>query len=183
MREKTSYDENMLKTITSIFTIIGVIAGIAALGLPIILNPEPKTIDSYFSKCESSEGVIYLGELRNTEAGHAKDLKLSGALNAEIIDFQASLNNDEKKEYNKPRGTARLYIQRLPSGSKSTFYIIAAQNTDINEPFTLSWGDKGKALLKLQTCDEKTQKGIDIGSQLSKLARKARQTVVKRNDN
>jgi hypothetical protein len=83
----------------------------------------------------------------------------------------------------KPRGTARLYIQRLPSHSKFTFYIIAAKNTDINEPFTISWGDKGKALLKLQTCDDKTQKGIDIGSQLSKLARKARQTVVKRNDN
>jgi hypothetical protein len=91
-----------LKTIALICSILGGIAAIAALALPSILNPEPKTIDSDFSKCESSEAVIYLGELRNAEAGHAKDLKLSGALNAEVIDFQTSLNNDEKKEYNKP---------------------------------------------------------------------------------
>jgi len=168
-----------------IITCIGAaISTIIVFGLQSYLNPEPKRIDSHFYKCETSDAVIYMGELINTQAGHAKDLILCGVFSDGIIDFSVNAKSETKIEYNKPKGTVFANIKRLSSGGdKCTFNIITAKNTDVKESFTISWGDKGKELLKVQTCDEKIQRGIDIGSKLSKQSHKARQTVVERNDN
>jgi hypothetical protein len=179
--------DTTLKRIALISGIICAIASILALILPAVLNPEPKTIHCNFSKCVTNEAVIYTGDLRNVEKGHAKDLTLSGRFNSEILVFTVNTNMGIiKKEHNKPTGSIFLNLQRLASGSPCNFNIITDKGGEISTPLQVSWGDKGKVTLIPQECDEKIQRGMDIMNDLSglaKLSRKARQIVVRRNDN
>jgi len=168
--------------------IIAISLAIAGIVTNVILSnlkkdPEPKTINSCFYKCEVSDATIYMGKIKNVEEGHIEDLRLSGVLNSEIIDFTTDSDNEATISYNKPRVSVLLRIPRMTFGNEYNFNIITFKNSDIKKPFIISWGHKGMTSLKLQPCDEKIKMGLDMGSKLSKLSHKARQTVIDRNDN
>ena len=192
MKKNDKKSDQTLETKRGNLPVITIIASIvlpiAAMVTNITLShlqrdPEPKTINYCFYKCEVSDAVIYMGKIKNIEAGHAENFELSGVLNTEVIDFTTDLNGEAKITYNKPRGTVLLKIPILRSSREFTFNIVTVKNSDIKNSFNVSWGHKGMEPLKLQPCDEKIKMGIDIGNKLSKLSQKARQTVVDRNDN
>jgi hypothetical protein len=176
----------MLKLAASISAVIAAIVGIISLVLPVVLNPEPKTIQCNVYKCVTNNAVVYTGELRNVQKGHAKDLELAGRFSSEVLVFTVNTNMGiNKKELNKPKGSVFLKLERLVSGHPCTFNIITARGGEISEPIQVSWGDKGKVTLIPQGCDERIQRGMDIMNDLglAKLSRRARQIVVRRNDN
>lgn len=173
--------KTIFQVITAISMLIALLSGSVNLINIVFLNPD---IKCNYSRCQRPELVIYTGELKNKGKSHATDLILTGKFSSKIYDFTVNFNDAFIKKKTNNEREISLSLSRLPSDDICTFYIIFTdKGCEVTKPLMLRWGDRGNAKLAITECDEKIQRGIDIGSNLNKMVYKERQRIIKKNDN